>query len=166
MRRDQNEKSRTTSDPARTSSSRRARRVASMSRWTSSGSGIVVMPRDQASWSKERRVIPCRSYCRATVDLPAPAGPHMKITRAMIDTLCASGGGCPERGGGRRGRGRRGGRSEYSGEGERYRDRRGCHHGDADRRGGPFRDGAREGRADSLHREHGGRVQAECVPLE
>src|ERR1700722_18490690 len=100
MRRDQNEKSRTTSDPARTSSSRRARSVASMSRWTSSGSGIVVMPRDQASWSKESLFIPWRSYCRATVDLPEPAGPHMKITRAMTDTLCAWAGGRPERGGG------------------------------------------------------------------
>jgi hypothetical protein len=44
---------------------------------------MVVMPRDHASWSTDRRVIPCRSYCRATVDFPDPAGPHMKMTRTV-----------------------------------------------------------------------------------
>jgi hypothetical protein len=60
-----------------------------MSRCTSSGRGIVVMPRDQASWSKDSRVIPCPSYCRAIVDLPDPAGPHMKMTRPTSVTLSA-----------------------------------------------------------------------------
>jgi hypothetical protein len=39
-----------------------------MPQCTSCGRGIVVMPRDQASWSKDRRTIPCCSNSRATVD--------------------------------------------------------------------------------------------------
>jgi len=91
MLRDQNEKSKTTSVPARTSSTRRARSASSMSRRTSCRSGIAVMPRDQASWSKDSRVIPCCSYRRATVDFPDPAGPHMKMTRPIRATLGADG---------------------------------------------------------------------------
>src|SRR5580704_1569085 len=87
MRRDQNEKSRTTSEPAWTRSARRARSTRSISPRTSSGRGIALMPRDQASWSKDRRIIPRCSYCRATVDFPDPAGPHMKMTRPMSATV-------------------------------------------------------------------------------
>lgn len=54
-----------------------------MSRCTSGGRGIVVMPRDHASWSTDSRVMPRRSYLWATMDFPDPAGPHMKITRPM-----------------------------------------------------------------------------------
>ena len=54
-----------------------------MSRCTSGGRGIAVMPRDDASWSNDSRVMPRRSYLWATVDFPDPAGPHMKITRPM-----------------------------------------------------------------------------------
>src|SRR6185437_14633053 len=91
MLRDQNEKSMTTSVPARTSSTRRARSASSTSRRTSCRSGIAVMPRDQASWSKDSRVMPCCSYRRATVDFPDPAGPHIKMTRPMRATLGAGG---------------------------------------------------------------------------
>ena len=33
---------------------------------------------------------PCRSYCRATVDFPDPAGPHMKMTRPTAVTIGTS----------------------------------------------------------------------------
>jgi hypothetical protein len=50
---------------------------------------MAVMTRDRASWPKDRRVMPGCSSCRATVDFPDPAGPHIKMTRPMSATLGA-----------------------------------------------------------------------------
>lgn len=66
-----------------------------MAALSASDKGMFTHPRVHASWSKDNLTIPPASRLLATVDLPEPAGPHMKTTLDMGVMLARDAGSSP-----------------------------------------------------------------------